>query len=274
MLGYVRPFRDELLVREDIFYKGVYCGLCRILGKKICGESRLTLSYDVVFLALCRYMLDEKTPSFAKKRCPVPPFRRKLTAEKDDILEYCASVCSLLAWYKLDDDVRDSRGFRKLFFRILRFFGKRMKKRAGLEDLSSEIRVCLDRLNGLESKKSVSADELAEASGEMTAAVFSYGYDGQKKRVAEQIGFHIGKWIYFADAADDLKKDLENKVFNPFSDGFSVESCRAAMHIELRDADLALELISDSDTEIMRICRNVVRLGLPAKTEEILNRGN
>ncbi|MBO4770436.1 MAG: hypothetical protein J5563_06625 [Clostridia bacterium] len=274
MLGYIRPFRDELLVKEDIFYKGVYCGLCHILGKKICRESRLLLSYDVVFLAFCRYMLEEKTPSFVKKRCPVPPFRKKLTAEKDEILEYCASVCSLLAWYKLDDDVRDSRGFRKLFFRILRFFGRRMKRKAGLDDLSSIIRDCLSEMSELEKKESVSADELAETSGRMTAAVFAYGYEGERKRIAEQIGFHIGKWVYFADAADDLKNDIEKNYFNPFSDGFSIESCRAAMHIELQGADLALELISGPVTEITRICSNVIKLGLPAKTEEILNRGS
>ena len=29
MFGYVTPLVDELKVKEHIFYKSVYCGLCR-----------------------------------------------------------------------------------------------------------------------------------------------------------------------------------------------------------------------------------------------------
>ena len=33
MFGYVRPFKGEMLVKEYDAYKGVYCQLCRALGK-------------------------------------------------------------------------------------------------------------------------------------------------------------------------------------------------------------------------------------------------
>ena len=52
MFGYVRPHKQELLVREFEQYKGAYCQLCRQLGKDYGWTARLTLSYDCTFYAL------------------------------------------------------------------------------------------------------------------------------------------------------------------------------------------------------------------------------
>ena len=51
MFGYVRPYKDELRVREYEQYKAIYCGLCRALGKNYGVLSRLTLSYDCTLFA-------------------------------------------------------------------------------------------------------------------------------------------------------------------------------------------------------------------------------
>lgn len=42
MFGYVRPFKGEMLVKEYDAYKGVYCQLCRALGKYYGFPMRLT----------------------------------------------------------------------------------------------------------------------------------------------------------------------------------------------------------------------------------------
>ena len=41
MFGYVMPQTDELRVKEHVFYKSVYCGLCKCMGKYVCAESRM-----------------------------------------------------------------------------------------------------------------------------------------------------------------------------------------------------------------------------------------
>lgn len=274
MLGYIRPCSEELLVRQDMCYKSVYCGLCKTLGGKICKESRLVLSYDMVFLAFCRYILEEKNPEFTKSRCSVNPFKKKSVAVRDSVLEYCAAMCSLLAWYKLDDDVRDSHGMRKFFSSIIRLFAKRMKRKAGYEDISEKIKEYLDTLSLLEKKDTFSPDELAECFGHVTETVFSYGLEEDKKRIAEEIGFHIGKWIYFADAADDLGKDRKIGAFNPFKNYYSKESCQTAMLHELQSASLALDLASADESDCKAIAENIIRLGMPRRAEQILERGN
>ena len=52
MFGYVRPFKGEMLVKEYDAYKGVYCELCRALGRYYGPLMRMTLSYDCTFYAL------------------------------------------------------------------------------------------------------------------------------------------------------------------------------------------------------------------------------
>ena len=54
MFGYIKPMTEELKVKEHELYKSIYCGLCSAMGEHICTSNRLTLSYDIVFLALVR----------------------------------------------------------------------------------------------------------------------------------------------------------------------------------------------------------------------------
>ena len=57
MYGYVRTHAPELKVRQQEYYRAVYCGLCRTMGKCTGQCSRMTLSYDFTFFALVRMAL-------------------------------------------------------------------------------------------------------------------------------------------------------------------------------------------------------------------------
>lgn len=54
MFGYVRIFKPEMKIAEFDQYQGVYCSLCKRLGKKYGAMSRMTLSYDFTFLSVFR----------------------------------------------------------------------------------------------------------------------------------------------------------------------------------------------------------------------------
>ena len=77
MFGYVRTYTSELYVKENEFYKGVYCGLCRSLGKCTGQLSRATLNYDFVFGALLRMAATGEKIGFEKKRCIIHPIRKR-----------------------------------------------------------------------------------------------------------------------------------------------------------------------------------------------------
>lgn len=81
MFGYVTPLVDELKVKEHIFYKSVYCGLCRCMGKTVCPESTVTLSYDAVFLVLVRMALTGCAAEFGAGRCTASTVEEKTVPE-------------------------------------------------------------------------------------------------------------------------------------------------------------------------------------------------
>ena len=73
MFGYVRPYKPELRFKEFDAYKAVYCSLCKEIGRRYGRVLRLTLSYDLTFLALLQLSLRDLPICLEKKRCVCNP---------------------------------------------------------------------------------------------------------------------------------------------------------------------------------------------------------
>ena len=56
MFGYVKVYKPELKMKEFEMYRGIYCSLCKQLGKSYGLFARMTLSYDFAFMAILHYM--------------------------------------------------------------------------------------------------------------------------------------------------------------------------------------------------------------------------
>ena len=269
MFGYVTPLEGELKVKEQLFYKSAYCGLCKTMGKRVCNESRLTLSYDIVFLALTRFLLTEEGLEFYKGKCAVSPFKKKAIMKSNPSLEYSSAVGALLAYHNIADDVKDKKGIKKLLSRFLLFSARRMKKKAALPDLDGFIKEKLNELDAIEKSSEVSLDAAAQIFGELLSEIFAYSLDSEKKMIASEIGLHIGRWIYIADAADDFEKDKKRGEFNPLSE-LSPERIKISLTLELEAVSRAVELITPYDDGIMNIVKNIIYLGLPSRADKIV----
>ena len=91
MFGYVTASMGELTQEQRQRYMGCYCGICRAIGRNSSGPSRLSLNYDMVFLALLLSSLYEpeeeqeasyfaasaRIASFSNISIFAPPFRVK-----------------------------------------------------------------------------------------------------------------------------------------------------------------------------------------------------
>lgn len=271
MFGYVTPYEPELRVKEQRLYKSVYCGLCKSMGKRVCSESRMTLSYDMVFLALLRFLLVEERLEFEKGRCAASPFKKKVFISSNPTLEYCGAAGALLAYHNVRDDVNDKKGSKKLFAKLLLSSFKRMKKKAALPELDKVISLKLDELNALEKTADATPDMLGSKFGELLSEVFSYEIEGSNNLIAREIGYHIGKWIYVLDAADDYEKDKKRGEFNPI-DEFVPERIESALNLELEAVSRAFELITPYDEGIMSIVSNILYLGMPHKAKNVISR--
>lgn len=283
MLGYVRVNAQELRLREYEYYRALYCGLCRRMGKCTGQCSRLSLSYDFVFLATLRMSLLGERPQIQKIRCLLHPFKRRNAAASSPTLDYCANASALLSYHKLNDDLADEKGFSKMKAGFLRLLmrGAYRRARKHHKDLDEKIGDCLKRLSEYEKSppEYPSADTPAALFGELMAAVFSEGLEGGNARIASEFGRAVGHWIYLADAADDFWEDLKKGRFNPYRGLFGesptkedLDDLRISLTAQLMRGEKAMLLIdSYAAEELKEILYNIMYLGLPNRAEAIVN---
>jgi hypothetical protein len=105
----------------------------------------------------------------------------------------------------------------------------------------------------------------------------AYGFEGAERKIAYSAGFHLGKWIYVADALDDAEKDTETGNYNPFLRMYGaipgteeLKDIELALKNELYGLEAALDLIDyGSNVTAKELINNVIYLGMPKKIESI-----
>lgn len=151
LFGYVKCYTPELRLREYEYYRGVYCGLCKSMGRCTGCVSRLTLSYDLVFLALARMALTGENPKIEAGRCLLHPFRRRPVCVSCCSIDYAVYAAAVLEYYKLDDDLHDTHGAGKTKLIVLKPVISHVKRLAEksygkMEDLDSAVSAKLIRI--------------------------------------------------------------------------------------------------------------------------------
>ncbi len=285
MYGYVRIHAPELKVREQEYYRAVYCGLCRTMGKCTGQCSRATLSYDMTFFALVRMALEGEPPVFRARRCMAHPTRRRPMAEPNDSLRLCAYLSAILAYHKVRDDCADESGMKKTAAALLAPYLSSLRRRArrrGHTETDDRVAAAMRALTRLENARPMSVDEPADLFGELMAALLSAGLADDRARLANTIGRHVGRWIYILDAADDFEEDVRRERYNPFAclyrdpDMKSLprerrESIRASLMGELTGMERAFDLLDIPDDRDLRgILSNILYESLPRETDRVL----
>ena len=281
MFGYIRTDVPELRVRENEYYRAVYCGLCRAQGKCTGQCSRMTLSYDMTFLALLRLAISKETPEIKSGRCLAHPFKKRAYVADCDALSYCAYASALLFYGKTVDDILDEKGRKRFKAKLIRPFASGMRKKALKKYalLDEKIVSGLKKLSEIEKQKLPSVDIPAEHFGEILADIVSFGLSGKDEVIMKNIGRHIGKWIYILDACDDLSEDVSEGRFNPFIylyDGEPLTSelkqdINTSLKLELLAAEPAFDLIDfDGKSDIEGIIKNIIYRGMPDVAERVL----
>ncbi|MCL2773138.1 MAG: DUF5685 family protein [Oscillospiraceae bacterium] len=282
MFGYIKPLSDELKVREFELYKSFYCGLCKTMGKKISPFSRLTLNYDMVFLVLLRIALTKEPIENKCFRCKLKPTKKRNYIKSNDTLLYSSCASAILAYYKCIDDINDTKNIlKKFFYMTLSLFFSHMKKKAckffsGLDDI---IYKPLSKLNALEKKRCESIDKTASCFAELMQNIMCFGLESEEQiRIARQIGWHLGRWLYIIDALDDYKKDIKKKEYNPFIEYYNknnesdisadAETIKYSLTSSLHEVSIAFCLAGNS--YVTPVIENIISLGMCEQQETVL----
>ena len=285
MFGYVKLNSPEAKVKEYEFYRGTYCGLCRAMGKCTGQCSRMTLSYDFVFLALTRLALLDEKVTFKQKRCLAHPFTKRNSMLRNETLDYCSRAAAILNYHKVADDLKDESGFKRFRSRLALPFvsharKKALKKEPELKLLDDAVSRELKVLDDIETSNKISVDTPADSFGRLLGEIMSFGLEGSSARIAYEIGRGVGGWIYIADAIDDMREDSEKKRYNPILRLYngSIPSAEQlsfmydAVKLRLTVAESAFDLVSTENEMIENILKNILFIGIPDKTEEIMKK--
>ncbi len=295
MFGYVRPATSELKVREYDFYRSVYCGLCRRMGK-VCGAtSRLCLSYDLTFLAMLLIKLRGEEIKTGRRTCAVNCAKPVRAVEDSESLDYAAAVCGVLSDFGFADDAADEKGGRRFSAKCARVVSSGWSKKAGRR-YPRLVAGTAERLKALSEAESslaagdpdASVDSAASAFGEVLSFIFAYPFGGEdgdergKRAVAAAVGQRTGRWIYLVDAVDDLAEDGKKGRFNPFAasygkyelDGDEKITVRCLLAAEAGAAADALMLADDpgeTHPEPAAVLNNILSDGMRQVAQRVLD---
>lgn len=231
MLGYVKAFKPEMKIKDYELYRGVYCSLCRALGRNYSPIAQLFLSYDFAFAAVLRLAVMQECFSFSHKRCPYNPAKKCMICSEKNELDYCSHAVIITVYYKVLDNLCD-KGFKsKLIAALIYPLVWLMHKKAVhlAPEIEKIIGESMKNQSVIEKKKDIGIDEAAHPSADALGGVISLGFDDDLKNKLYSLGYMVGRFVYILDAADDLEDDVKNESFNPFKAEFADikdEECR------------------------------------------------
>ncbi len=277
MFGYVKPVVDNLLVREHEFYKATYCGICRSMKAHTGFFSNITLTYDSVFLALVRMAyIDDAELGVTNRRCIAHPIKKRPMLNDNTALEYTARAFAVLSYYKMLDDLSDEKLMKRIAVGVVRPVLSGAKKKADEPELESIVKDRLDKISALESEGCPSVDAPAQLFGELLGEIFAYGLDGAARLVTYEVGLHLGRFIYAADAAEDYPEDKRLCRYNPYVLSYggadltdeNRATIKTALLLECRALEAAINLVEfGNKVTVENIVRNIIYEGLPKRIE-------
>lgn len=220
MFGYVRYDMPNLYIKDFMLYKALYCGLCKGIGKSCGQRARMGLTYDVAFLSALLHNIAGQDIKIEMQNCFEHAIRKRPIAQVDALTEELGALNTLLAYYKLTDDVQDrgkgrgkrvwfKSGFRrakKKYPKLVQIVEKYMKEQSVVE------------------KEHASTDRAADPTASMMRSLSVHLLGEKATEATGELFYFLGKWVYLIDALDDVDKDVQKRTFNPFVEEYGCKS--------------------------------------------------
>ena len=224
MFGYVKTDKPEMKIKEYEAYRGLYCSLCKAMGRYFGVFSRLTLSYDITFLLLTRLSFMGTLPYFEGGRCPFNPTKRcNYCCNAEEEFRYASAVSMMMFYHKVRDNIYDGKVLKRVLMYMLLPWAilKYKKAKKMYTEIAEIIESCMARQSETEKKNSASTDEAAHQSAEALGRITAYNMNDPEGNIY-RFGYGIGKWVYLTDAFDDIEKDLKDGSYNVFINKYNL----------------------------------------------------
>ena len=271
MLGVMTVRQPELRFREFDRYRGIYCGLCRSIGKRCCAACRLALSFEMTFMAMLLSSLYEPETKQEMHRCVLHPIKKRLMISNEAI-DYCAHMSALVSFYDLRDGWEDEKKVSRLAAsELLKSAAQRAGERWPRQ--RDAIGSYVTKLHEVEARADENLDAAANLTGNMLAELYVMKEDVYARDLRE-LGFYLGKFIYLCDCYEDIERDVKKNNYNPLiarsDDPAFAEKSEQMLSVIMAEAARAFERLPlIEDAEIMR---NVLYSGIWMRFEQASER--
>lgn len=256
-------------MKEFERYRSFYCGLCHELRAVYGPIGQATLTYDMTFLVILLTGLYEPETRESERRCLVHPVGKHPFAV-NVYSRYGAEMNLLLTYYSSLDKWKDEKKVYGLTAaKVLRRKCREIERRYPRQ--AQAVKRSLETLSRIESGRAATIDEAARCTGELLGELFVYREDMWAETL-RKVGFYLGKFIYLCDAWEDLEKDLEKGLYNPFArlkgeEDFE-EQCAAILTSMM--AECAIQFEKLPIVEEIQILRNILYSGVWMRYDAVL----
>jgi len=282
LYGYVIPVKAELTCADFTLYRSFYCGMCKLTGRFYGQKARFTTNYDITFLSVLLHEYQKVEVTFENKGCILNPFKKKISVCGGELLEKIAAANIILSYYKAHDGVLDKEGFK---YRMARRMLKKPFKKASLRlsCVDGAVKMWYDKLRVLEKESCTSVDRAADCFANMLKSVAECILSPETPHAdLSALCYNVGKFVYLADALDDVDEDFKKKRYNPFLAAYGAYAGRKAFIEKNREplefilascVNRAIESFNNIRHEFDGggpLLQNILYLGLREKCAELL----
>lgn len=277
MFGYIKTDYPNLIIKDTVLYKAMYCGLCKSIGGCCNQRARFTLNYDLAFFSVLVHNLMDKDIVIEKQHCVIHPFKKMPMALVDEISERIGCLNVILAYHKCTDDIMDNGKGRIGRKFIKSAYKKAVEKEPNLDKIVSDMYA---KLLKLEQSGCDSIDMVSDPFGVMMQDIFKELLGDKATDSAKTLAYAVGKWIYLIDALDDFDKDKKKKNYNVFANVYKDSNTKVQL-VELHRGELE-NLFGDILSTVSFMAKdlnyhfnhdlidNVLNRGLMVQTKKIM----
>ena len=274
LFGYIKISKGELKIKEYELYRGVYCTLCKVLGKKYGLVSRFTLNYDFTFLSLLNMSLKDGCDKFYQKSCTFNPFKKCNFCNNINGFDMPSAAAMIMSYYKLLDNIDDEKGFKKIAYLLIKPFLKSANKKAKVEYpyIEEVVADYISTQSILEKQNCTDVDRVADPTAIALSKILALcSEDASQKRILERLGYCLGRYIYLLDAFCDLDEDIKNNNYNVLKGKEDIKDyIRGQLYFCINESIKSFELLDIK--KYKSILGNIIYLGLEDTAEKELEK--
>ena len=197
-------------------------------------------------------------------------------------LQLSSASAMIMLYYKALDNINDSKGIKKLGYRLLLpFFAINRKKAERLyPEINEIVKEYIEAQTRFEDSGCSNIDEICEPTSSALGKIFEMcSNDTDQKRVLNNLGYCMGKWIYLIDAANDIEKDIKKDNYNVLrytlpegedANEYAKATLTPILNTCISNATLSFELLNIK--KYKGILENILYLGLKNSQNAVLKK--